>query len=83
MYNFWLISGIVTFILFIISWVVFYQISVRYMESEILKEGRTPPPRRLIGAIAIHYATVLIFCTDLNYNGRITESLISPVFISD
>jgi hypothetical protein len=61
MYNFWLFSGAVTFTIFIILWIIFYQVSVRYMESEILKEGGTLPHRRLIGAIAIHYATVLIF----------------------
>ncbi|KXO07089.1 hypothetical protein AKG98_2657 [Moritella sp. JT01] len=60
MYNLLLISGGVTFLFFIISWIVFYQMSVRFIESEIVKEGGILPPRRPIGSIAVHYAMVLL-----------------------
>ncbi|MFT7680918.1 MAG: hypothetical protein ACI935_000351 [Moritella dasanensis] len=51
----------VSFLLYTILWTVFYRVSVRYIESEIIKEGGVLPSRRALGAIAIHYASVLIF----------------------
>ncbi|MFT7681378.1 MAG: hypothetical protein ACI935_000832 [Moritella dasanensis] len=53
-------GGFFSFLFWAIMLKVFGLISVRYIESQMVKDGCTLPPRRPMGSIDIYYAITLL-----------------------
>jgi len=64
LYHGLLISGLIFFFIFAISWICFARISMSYIEREMRKEGKEPPQWDGMGARIVGYAFAITLPKD-------------------